>query len=158
MDIRDFIGKVDKIQSKEENRKEANKETLKEAVQFSMVGDNLDDIQNFLQIFKNAGVDAPKMDVATTTKDVEDIVQPDAVATEETTDEVPGKASTTPDPEVKDTNFMTKDIAGGINKAKKTYPKVSSGDNPMAMEQETIDFVAKVKEDIASQYKEYKAK
>ena len=52
MDIRDFIGKVDKIQSKEENRKEANKETLKEAVQFSMVGDNLDDIQNFLQIFK----------------------------------------------------------------------------------------------------------
>ena len=30
MDIRDFIGKVDKIQSKEENRKEANKETLKE--------------------------------------------------------------------------------------------------------------------------------
>ena len=91
--------------------------TLKEAVQFSMVGDNLDDIQNFLQIFKNAGVDAPKMDAATTTQDVEDILQPDAEAPEETKDEVPGKASTTPDPEVKDTNFMTKDIAGGINKA-----------------------------------------
>ena len=121
-----------------------------------MVGDNLNDIQNFLQIFKNAGVEAPKMDAATTTQDVEDIVQPETDATE---DKIPGDNETnSPHPEVKDTNFMTKDIAGGINKAKKTYPKVSSGDNPMAMEQETVDFVAKVKEDIASQYKEYKAK
>ena len=158
MDIRDFLRKVDSIQNKEQMKEDVKRIHVKEASQVMLYGDTPEDMNAIAQIFKNAGVDAPKMDAATTTKDVEDIVQPDAEATEETKDEVPGKASTTPDPEVKDTNFMTKDIAGGINKAKKTYPKVSSGDNPMAMEQETVDFVAKVKEDIANQYKEYKAK
>ena len=30
-----------------------------------------------------------------------------------------------------DTEFMIKDLAGGLNRPKKTYPKVSKADNPM---------------------------
>ena len=40
---------------------------------------------------------------------------------------------------------MTKDIAGGINAPKKTYPKVAGGDNPMALEDEK-DLTASIKE------------
>ena len=69
------------------------------------------------------------------------------IASEETKDEVPGQASTTPDPKYQDAQYMTKDIAGGINKAKKTYPKVSDGDNPMA-----------VKERLISEYQMFKNK
>ena len=44
-------------------------------------------------------------------------------------------ASTSPDPEYADTNFMTKDIAGGINGPKDMYKhSYRQGDNPMAME------------------------
>jgi hypothetical protein len=44
-------------------------------------------------------------------------------------------ASTNPDPEYADTNFMTKDIAGGINGPKDMYKhSYRQGDNPMAME------------------------
>jgi hypothetical protein len=32
---------------------------------------------------------------------------------------------------MQDTAYMTKDLAGGLNREKKTYPKVSKGDNPM---------------------------
>ena len=40
-----------------------------------------------------------------------------------------------PDPSMKDTNYMTKKIAGGLNKPKTMYPdSYKQGDNPMAME------------------------
>lgn len=38
------------------------------------------------------------------------------------------------DPEYKDQHYMTKDLSGGINKSKKSYPPVAGGDNPMALE------------------------
>jgi hypothetical protein len=39
-----------------------------------------------------------------------------------------------PEVEYQDQNFMTKDLAGGINKSKKSYAKAEDGDNPMAVE------------------------
>lgn len=36
-----------------------------------------------------------------------------------------------PDEEVKDIDYITKKVAGGMNRPKGTYPKVASGDNPM---------------------------
>ena len=52
---------------------------------------------------------------------------------------------------------MTKDIAGGINKPKKTYPKVAGGDNPMALEDEK-DLTASIKETLLSAYEDFKKK
>ncbi len=39
-----------------------------------------------------------------------------------------------PDEEYKDTEFMTKDLSGGINRQKKMFPKAQDGDNAMAVE------------------------
>jgi len=39
-----------------------------------------------------------------------------------------------PDEEYKDTEFMTKDLAGGINREKKAYKAAQDGDNAMAVE------------------------
>ena len=42
-----------------------------------------------------------------------------------------------PDEDYKDTNYMTKTLSGGSEMgAKKSYPKVAGGDNPMALEDE----------------------
>lgn len=44
-----------------------------------------------------------------------------------------------PDPEYQDTEYMTKDIAGGDNRQKKSHPPANGGDNPMALEQSIKD-------------------
>lgn len=56
-------------------------------------------------------------------------------------------ASTTPDPEYKDSDYMNNKLAGGMNKPKATFPKVAGGDNPMQ----------KVKEELAAALAAYKA-
>ena len=38
------------------------------------------------------------------------------------------------DPEYRDTEYMTKDLSGGLNREKKAYAKAQDGDNAMAME------------------------
>ena len=40
-----------------------------------------------------------------------------------------------PNPEVSDVEYMTKDLAGGLNKPKKQFKKEYPGDNPMTMEE-----------------------
>jgi hypothetical protein len=41
-----------------------------------------------------------------------------------------------PDEEYADTQTMTKDLSGGLNREKKAYKKAAGGDNPMALEDE----------------------
>ena len=54
---------------------------------------------------------------------------------EEETEEGAYDASTTPDPKYQDTNYMIKDLAGGLNKEKQMFKhSYKQGDNPMAME------------------------
>ena len=50
-----------------------------------------------------------------------------------------------PDEQHQDTKYMTKDLSGGLNSQKKTYPKVAGGDNPMALED-------KIKEELTAKY------
>ena len=103
------------------------------------------------QIFRSAGVTPPPAIVGPKPE------APEAEADVKATEEVPGKASTTPAPKYQDTQYMTKDIAGGINKPKKTYPKVAGGDNPMALEDEK-DLTASIKETLLSAYEDFKKK
>jgi hypothetical protein len=52
-----------------------------------------------------------------------------------------------PDEEYQDTKYMTKDLSGGLNRQKKSYPKVAGGDNPMALED-------KIKEELSARLAE----
>ena len=111
-----------------------------------LYGDTPEDMNAIAQIFKNAGVTPPAP-----------VEGPKPEAEEVTTqEEVPGKASTTPKPEYKDTGYMQKDIAGGINKPKKMYRKEYPGDNPMAVE--TEDKTNSIKEELQKAYEDFKKK
>ena len=47
-----------------------------------------------------------------------------------------GEWDNSPDEQHQDTAYMQNDLAGGLNRQKKSYPKVAGGDNPMALEDE----------------------
>ena len=47
-----------------------------------------------------------------------------------------GDWDNSPDEKYQDTAYMQNDLAGGLNRQKKSYPKVAGGDNPMALEDE----------------------
>lgn len=150
MDIRDFLTKIDAIQSKEQMKEDVKKIHLNEASQVMLYGDTPEDMNAIAQIFKNAGVTPPAPVEGPTP-------EPEAEAEVKAVEEVPGKASTTPDPEYKDTQYMTKDISGGINKIKKTYPKVAGGDNPMAIKTEE-EIESSIKETLVQAYQDFKKK
>lgn len=44
------------------------------------------------------------------------------------------QASTSPDEDYQDHEYMTKDLSGGINRQKKMFKPAAKGDNPMAVE------------------------
>ena len=73
-------------------------------------------------------------------------------------EEVPGKVNTTPEPENKDTQYMTKDLSGGINKIKKQYRKEYPGDNPMAVEKTEEEVQSSIKETLLQAYQDFKKK
>jgi hypothetical protein len=148
MDIRDFLTKIDAIQSKEQMKEDVKKIHLNEASQVMLYGDSPEDMAAIAQIFKSAGVPTPP---AMTQEP-----KPEAEAEVKAVEEVPGKASTTPDPEYKDTQYMTKDLSGGINKIKKTYPKVAGGDNPMALEKTEEEVQSSIKETLLQAYQDFK--
>ena len=112
MDIRDFLKKVDNIQNKEQMKEDVKRIHVKEAAQVMLYGDTPEEMNAIAAIFKNAGLTPPAP-------------MPEPKPAEEVTtqEEVPGKANTTPKPEYKDTGYMQKDIAGGINKPKKCIEK-----------------------------------
>lgn len=73
----------------------------------------------------------------------------DKSSLEDQQDEGQYDASTTPDEEYQDTNYMTKDMSGGMNRQKKmSKHSYKQGDNPMAME--------KIKQELLAQYKKMK--
>jgi len=59
----------------------------------------------------------------------------DEVADDEAVEEAEGEYSNSPDEEYQDHEYMTKDLAGGMHKEKKSYKPTNGGDNPMALEQ-----------------------
>lgn len=66
-----------------------------------------------------------------------------------------------PDEEYANVDYMTKDLSGGLNKQKKTYPKVAGGDNPMQATEELEKLSSSLKqayESFKTQYNEEKKK
>ena len=151
MDIRDFLTKIDAIQSKEQMKEDVKKIHLKEASQVMLYGDTPEDMAAIAQIFKSAGVPEPKEKEMT-------IPLPTPKPEESVEEEIPGKASTTPEPEYKDTQYMTKDLSGGVNKIKKSYRKEYPGDNPMAVEKTEEEIQSSIKETLLQAYQDFKKK
>ncbi len=60
-----------------------------------------------------------------------------------------------PDEEVKDVDYMVNKLAGGMNRPKRTYPKVAGGDNPM-QRTESTDLRASIKAELAKRLAEAK--
>lgn len=74
--------------------------------------------------------------------------------TDETQNELEDQydASTTPNPSYQDIDYMTKDLAGGLNKQKKMFKhSYKQGDNPMAMEEFEM-----LKNKLFNEYSSYK--
>ena len=74
-------------------------------------------------------------DMATLMKISSDEPMEDDVEDDEAVEEAEGEWDNSPDEDYKDHEYMTKDLAGGLNKEKKSYPPTNGGDNPMALEQ-----------------------
>ena len=141
MDLRDLIKKIDSI----ENPTTGQKKKIDEGAALSIYGDTPEDINALAQIFKSAGV-TPPPSITMGPKPEESVEE-----------EIPGKASTTPEPEYKDTQYMTKDLSGGVNKIKKSYRKEYPGDNPMAVEKTEEEIQSSIKEALKQAYMEKKA-
>lgn len=67
-------------------------------------------------------------------------------------------ATTEPDPEFKNADYMLNRLAGGMNRPKDTFPKVSDGDNPMKKVREGDDFKEQIKSDLRRRLEESKKK
>jgi hypothetical protein len=65
-------------------------------------------------------------------------------------------ATTRPDPEVKDVDYMVNRLAGGMNKPKGTYPKVAAGDNPMQKVKEGDDLREQIRAELMQRLNEAK--
>ena len=59
-----------------------------------------------------------------------------------------------PDETYGDTELMPKDLAGGLNGPKKSYPKVAGGDNPMAIRAELTRLENNIKSELAASLSE----
>jgi hypothetical protein len=97
-----------------------------------------DNVDELMALLKGAGLDGAKpvspMDMPMDMATMKNIVsEPEEELSME--EEIPGSdASTTPDEEYQDTEFMTKDLSGGLNRQKKMHKPAAGGDNPMAVE------------------------
>ena len=128
-------------------------DAMNEAVNMSisMSGETADDVATLMKMVKDAGgkpeiiPPMPKMsprddiekslkvmDLPPAPKKMPMDMEPgceDEVAKE-------GDWDNSPDEKYQDTAYMQNDLAGGLNRQKKSYPKVAGGDNPMALEDE----------------------
>ena len=137
-----------------EGKKDMKKETVNEAIQIS--ADTPQEASMMMQILKLAGVqpvdakmigadepkDEPEMDTDDATGSMDmarmrDIVKkPEDEKQEETFANAPDGYKG--EPETHDVDTLVNVHAGGLNRAKKTHPKVASGDNPMAYAEDKI--------------------
>ena len=132
-------------------------DSLNEAVNMSisMSGETADDVATLMKMVKDAGGKpeimapmgpkmSPRDDIEKSIKEMDLPPMPkempkgmpdmepgceDEVAKE-------GDWDNAPDEKYQDTAYMQNDLAGGLNRQKKSYPKVAGGDNPMALEDE----------------------
>ena len=148
--------------------KEEKKETVKEAIQIST--DSPQEASMMMQILKLAGVqqvdpamigaDEPKADAepemdqddATGSMDmarIRDMIKnPEDEQKEET-------FANEPEEKVQDIDTLVNVNSGGLNRQKKTYPRVSPGDNPMAAEDKITE--EELANSLRTQYESFKS-
>ena len=79
--------------------------------------------------------DMPIMKKLPVPADMDKMAMAMAMDDDEEVEEAEGEWDNAPDEDYKDHEYMTKDLAGGMHKEKKSHPPASGGDNPMALEQ-----------------------
>ncbi len=92
-------------------------------------GDGPDDGPGDMKIIKLDGPDGPEKD---------------------DDDEKESGYANEPDEKYGTTDLMTKDLAGGLNGPKKSYPKVAGGDNPMSIRAELTRLENSIKDELAA--------
>ena len=135
--------------SKDNNMKKAIKEA---SMNISINGDSAAEVAELAGILKNAGMhDAkPVSDIMAPPIDHghmdghDDMVSKMRMMDEPAPDDSPcgmgeegveeASWDNSPDETYADTQTMTKDLSGGLNREKKSYPATQDGDNPMAVE------------------------
>ena len=145
----DDAGATQQNASKDNNMKKAIKEA---SMNISINGDSAAEVAELAGILKNAGMhDAkPVSDIMAPPIDHghmdghDDMVSKMRMMDEPAPDDSPcgmgeegveeASWDNSPDETYADTQTMTKDLSGGLNREKKSYPATQDGDNPMAVE------------------------
>lgn len=114
------------------------KKNIKEvaSMNISVSADDTQSVKDLMSILRNAGLDnagtyTPTMSISAGTSP-EPKMTPCGSKIEDSYDNEP-------DEEYQDTEYMTKDLAGGINRSKKMYKASQQGDNAMAVENDELD-------------------
>ena len=116
------------------------------SINVSMNASGKEHVEDLLQMMKQAGLGgaeevsaktlAPRLDMERLRGIVDGPKQLPAPEEMEMEDEDLEEYDNEPEEEYKDTQYMTKDLAGGLNREKKAYKAAQPGDNAMAVEQE----------------------
>ena len=143
------------------DRQQMAAETVNEAsMNISMNGTDAREVAELVGILKNAGMDEPKMmaikampsmnkppmDMPPMGMDKEG-PSPCGCSEEDEAEyhALMDEWDNSPDPEYKDDDYMLRDLAGGINKPKKSFPATQLGDNPMAVKETLLKALGELK-------------
>jgi hypothetical protein len=102
------------------------------SMNISLNASGKDNVDELMSLLKSAGLDgaaiAKSMPMPTPARSMPMALAMDTAEKEEE------EFSNSPDEKYSDTEYMTKDLSGGINGQKKMYKPAAKGDNPMAVE------------------------
>ena len=139
------------------------KETVKEAIQIST--DSPEEAGMMMQILKLAGVqpvdakmigaDEPEADHDDNTGSM-DMARMRDIVTKPEDEKQDETFSNEPEEKVQDIDSLLNKHSGGLNRQKTTYPKVSSGDNPMAYAEDKIT-EEELANSLRTQYESFKS-
>ena len=118
---------------------EAEPQQLDEIASVTMSGDSADEVARLAKLMN--GSDEPQTAAYQGPPDMPPkeptVVTPRVMDDIETGEEQPVEEDdwdNSPEPSYDDHHKMTKDLSGGLNRQKKSYPPTNGGDNPMALE------------------------
>jgi hypothetical protein len=145
----EFRDLIQLIKSADAGRAEQNTLILEAAsANISLSGDSASEVQQLMQLFKNAGMENAG-EVASTISSMPsqmdnspcdgDDMEPMKKSLPALVDNIESEFDedgydNAPEEDYKDSEFMNNTLAGGINKPKKSFAPAARGDNPMAVE------------------------
>jgi len=144
-----------------ESKKEIKKETVNEAIKIST--DSPEEAGMMMQILKLAGVqpvdakmigaDEPEMDTDDAAGSM-DMARMRDIVTKPEDEKQEETFANEPEEKVQDIDSLVNKHSGGLNRQKKTYPKVADGDNPMAAEDKITE--EELANSLRTQYESFK--